>query len=177
MAQQNQALANTKGNNALASTSQMSSVMILASLDLAVAVMKTELTKPEVQLWRELLQPYPATAIQWAFREYLKAAVFFPKPADIIALIDTWKRNERRRVEDEKKRADDEETARRRARGETFGWAQIVKQYKHIFDKMAMPEPEPTRRVIRKGAVEIEISSGRRQQLREQVEELKRARK
>jgi len=171
---ENPLVATLHGKPALAKSSQKS-LMIAACLDLAASVMRTELTSGEVQFWRVTLEPFQIPAIQWAFQEFLRTGTFFPKPAEILGLVERWNAAENNRREIERKRLDEIETEARRARGETFGWDQVVKEFKEVFDKMIMPEA-PRATVVKQGNREIRIPSERRQELKKQTEEIKHAR-
>lgn len=55
------------------------------------AVFGKELTEDEVRQWREFLEPIPSWLVAKAFLEHAKVGRFFPKPAEILALIEAHK--------------------------------------------------------------------------------------
>jgi hypothetical protein len=56
-------------------------------LDLAAQLMKVEIAPAEARFWSEMFRNESPEMLEWAFREYLRTAKFFPKPADITLLI------------------------------------------------------------------------------------------
>ena len=127
-------------------------VTVVQMLDLAATVTGyKDLTQQESDLWLELLEPYPAKTIEFAFKKYLTVSTFFPKPADILPIVIA-------RIEDERGDAEELRTAQMleenrlireklKTAGEPYGaeqYAQLVKELKAIVNKM--PEPEANRR-------------------------------
>jgi hypothetical protein len=98
-------------------------------------------------LWERLLSSYRIDGLEWAFTEYLRGSKFFPMPAEITELYETWLAAEHDKKRVAAEREEREETERRRARGETFGIAEVRREFNRIVSATSMPAPEPTRRV------------------------------
>lgn len=58
---------------------------------LAADLFHEEMTEAKATFWKETLSEYPPTAIGWAFQNWNRNGDFFPKPRDIIRLIETWR--------------------------------------------------------------------------------------
>lgn len=66
----------------------LSGAMVALMLDLAATITGyKELTPREEDFWLEKLEKFPPVAIKAAFEKYLETEVFFPKPAQILALM------------------------------------------------------------------------------------------
>ena len=169
--------ANGNGSSITRVSSATLSQRLLGTIALLSTVMGKELTPAESQLWKELLSSYPIEAVEWAAREHIKNAVYFPKPAEIISLISLWRRNKRERIEEERQRGPrSAQTERRRARGETYGWADILQDFKHLLEKVTMPESPRAARaraVLKKQERELQVTPQRRQELNQQAEALR----
>lgn len=100
----------------------------------------------EFTLWAKRFKGQPEAAIEWAFETYLGAGSFFPKPADIGALIVQWRTNQRLAIEEAKVQNDHETDRIRREAGETVGTGDVLKQFDEIVRTKAMPFPDPTYR-------------------------------
>lgn len=61
--------------------------VLLRMLDLAAQITRQEIQPGEARFWQETFQNERPEMLEWAFREFLKTAHFFPKPADIQELI------------------------------------------------------------------------------------------
>jgi hypothetical protein len=134
--------------DAISTTSSHSWTLILNGLLNATArVLRKELTAQELLLWERLLSNCRIDGLEWAFAEHLRSSKFFPMPAEITELYETWiaAEHEKKRVAAE--REEREETERRRDRGETFGIAEVRREFNRIVSATSMPAPEPTRRV------------------------------
>jgi hypothetical protein len=113
-------------------------------------VTKKELTPGELLLWEQLLSSYQTEGVQWAFMEYLRTGKFFPAPGEITELYSIWVTEENNKKRDAAARRDREETERRRARGETIGIHDVLREFNEIVSAKKMPaaaDPEPNRRV------------------------------
>jgi gamma-glutamyltranspeptidase len=84
-----------KSQNELSVTGKPSSqdLVLARMLDLSAQITRQEVQPGEVRFWQETFKTESPEMLEWAFREYLKTAHFFPKPGDIQELIDA-KRNE-----------------------------------------------------------------------------------
>lgn len=54
-----------------------------------------ELTPEEIVRWEQDLDNYPMDAIEWAFEEHRRMAMFFPVPAQILQLCGAWEPSQR----------------------------------------------------------------------------------
>lgn len=79
-----------KSRNGLSKTGKPSSqdLVLARMLDLAAQVMRQEVMPGEVRFWSETFSKENPEMLEWAFREYLRGAEFFPKPSQIAALIE-----------------------------------------------------------------------------------------
>jgi hypothetical protein len=174
-------------NETLTSSTMSSSEMASAMILLATGVLRATVTDEEAQYWRGTLLQYPAPAIRWAFLEYLRTGKYFPRPADIVELLDQWIRDRRDEHEAQKRRLEAAtlETARRH--GDLFGWGDVLQRCKALLERMAMPAApegqrqrlkEQVRPLTRKSMRDIMepriIPEARREQLRQQAASLKR---
>lgn len=57
-------------------------------------ILKAELSPAEAAFWSELLNPYPVERIKAAFSKHIRTETFFPKPAQIFALLDGDQKSE-----------------------------------------------------------------------------------
>jgi hypothetical protein len=64
-----------------------------------------------------------------------------------MKLYATWVTTEENKQRDAQARRDRDETERRRARGETIGIADILREFNEIVSAKAMPAGDPARRV------------------------------
>jgi hypothetical protein len=106
-------------------------------------VTRKELAPAELLLWERLLENCHLDGLEWAFAEYLRGNKFFPVPAEILELYATWVTTEENKRRDASERAEREETERRRARGETFGIAEVGHEFNRIVSEKAIPAPIP----------------------------------
>jgi hypothetical protein len=63
----------------------------IKALKTCQAVFGKELTEDEVRQWREFLDSVPSWLVTKAFLEWAKKGKFFPKPAEILELIEASK--------------------------------------------------------------------------------------
>jgi hypothetical protein len=141
------ALELARTNGALDTTLERSWTLTLNGiLTVSAQMTRKELEPRELLLWERLLENCRIEGLEWAFAEHLRAVDFFPVPAEITRLYATWvcEQNKAKRVAAE--RRDREETARRRARGETIGIADVLREFNAIVSAKAMPASDPTRR-------------------------------
>lgn len=82
-----------KRSSAIETTTKHSSgdSALLKLLRTTAVTMGKEFREDEVQLWKELLADQPQAGLEWAFREHIRTSKFFPKPAEIIELVSSWK--------------------------------------------------------------------------------------
>lgn len=64
---------------------------IKKSILLCADLFHEEMTEAKALFWKETLSEYPPVAIEWAFQNWNRNGDFFPKPRDIIRLIETWR--------------------------------------------------------------------------------------
>jgi len=134
-------------NGAISTTPAQSWTLILNGLlNTTARVLRKELTAREILLWEQLLSNYRIDGIEWAFAEYLRSSKFFPMPAEITELYATWVTTEENKKREAAERRDREETERRRARGETFGIHEVLRDFNELVTAKAMPASDPTRR-------------------------------
>jgi len=62
-------------------------LVLARMLDLAAQITRQEVQPGEIRFWSETFQNERPQLLEWAFREYLKTAQFFPKPGDIDKLL------------------------------------------------------------------------------------------
>lgn len=115
----------------------------------------------------EILAGYSPAQIREAFKDHLQCSRWFPKPAEILELIEREITEENARREQEATRRHlkqlAEERAARIAAGEKpFGWAEVLQKFQEIF-KSKKPR-------------DIHITEERRQVLREQAGHLMESR-
>jgi len=124
------ALRSTAGTAIVPQSSKVSAsaAAVAQMLDLAATMYSRELTPEESRFWKELLEPYPPAAIETAFKQHLGASEFFPKPSEIRLRVEGFMDALRKRQEQERSRLEQAEWERRRARGETFGWADFLRE-------------------------------------------------
>lgn len=79
-----------KSKSELSETGKLSAqhLVLVRMLDLAGQVMRQEVMPGEVRFWLETFSKERPETLEWAFREYLRGAEYFPKPSQIAALID-----------------------------------------------------------------------------------------
>ena len=139
-------------NDELATTRERSWTLTLNGILTATAqVTRKELTSTELLLWERLLSNLRIEGIDWAFTEYLRGCKFFPVPAEITELYATWVTTEENKKRDAEARRERAETERRRARGETFGIAEVRREFNRIVSEKAMPAPAAARRAELQG--------------------------
>lgn len=63
----------------------------IKALKTCQAVFGKELAEDEVRQWREFLGPVPSWLVTKAFLEWAKKGKFFPKPAEILELVESHK--------------------------------------------------------------------------------------
>jgi hypothetical protein len=88
----------TSGNNGTEKASSLASDLLAVIgrwLYLAGSIMGKEVTPAEVSFWKETLEKYPVEKVDWAFRAYLERESFFPKPGQILTLIEEKIKSER----------------------------------------------------------------------------------
>jgi hypothetical protein len=153
---------------------------VLAALTLTASMLKQELTSEQNVIWIELLQPYPLPLIQKAFLLHMKASNFLPTPHEIVELIEAQLREERERLEQKRKQREKAELQAARERGETFGFADVLRKFKNVLSSAThqalkegkkMPSAPIAR--VRDEAVPI-ITAERRERLRQQALEMQR---
>lgn len=54
------------------------------------ALFSKELTTEETDFWAKLLKPVPVAAVRYAFDNWNRNARFFPKPKDILELVEAF---------------------------------------------------------------------------------------
>ncbi len=116
-------------------------------LMLMAQIFSKELIPEEVTAWKVALSKQPAPAIEWAFKDYLEAGQYFPRPAEISERIQQWHR-ERKALETDRLMEDCRQTRERlQAEGLPNGEEQIAEVWK-MANAIAkkFPEPEPNRR-------------------------------
>lgn len=138
MSQQNKLVKAQNGNLTIAPLSQKSASGVTASrmLDLAAVVTGyKEITNQEVALWLKQLEPYPANAIEKAFEDFLAESEFFPKPVQILALLNAGAEEARAQRDADKTKAMLEENRQIRARLEAAGLPSGIEQYHGIIQR------------------------------------------
>jgi hypothetical protein len=109
-------------------------------------VMRKELTPTEILLWEEALAGCLIDGVRAAFMRHMQVSKFFPVPAEIIGLYADWLAERHAKEVDVRKQAEHEETERRRAGGETFGLADVLKQFNELLTTRSIPDVDPKRR-------------------------------
>lgn len=68
-----------------------STEVIQRAILLCADLFHEEMTEAKATFWKELLDSYPAPAIEWAFDNWNRNGEFFPKPKDITRLIEAYR--------------------------------------------------------------------------------------
>jgi hypothetical protein len=63
----------------------------LLILKTSQALFSKELTEPEFQFWTTVLDEHSVAALRYAFENWNRNGRYFPKPKDIIELMDAYK--------------------------------------------------------------------------------------
>src|ERR1700690_212376 len=64
---------------------------VVRAIQVSAEILHEEMTDNKAMYWKELLLYEPAAGVVWAFEKWTKSADFFPKPKDILGLIQTWR--------------------------------------------------------------------------------------
>lgn len=164
------------GSTAISKTQeQLCDSSILTCVTMTAQMLKTEVTTQEQAMWVQLLRPYPLPLVQKSFHQFLKRGLFFPKPAEIISIVESYERENRDRLAEEQRKAERAELKAAQDAGETWGWADVVKKFSSVMSAV-------TRRKIAEGktmprAVDVNdervivITPAARQRVKEQAAE------
>jgi len=126
------------GSTAISKTAeQLCDSSILTCVTMTAQMLKTELTTQEQAMWVQLLRPYPLPLIQKSFHQFLKTGIFFPKPAEIIGLIESYQKIERERVATEERKAERARVEAARATGEVWGWGDVLRSFRDVMTDAA----------------------------------------
>lgn len=126
----------SNGNSQIVKESRQQSAVVIANmLDRAASRASKELTEQDTEDWLEALEREPGPAIRWAFMEHMKLSEFFPKPAEILRLVSSWKSVTAQEQADQQKAEEKADRERRIASGEKFyGWADAVAEFKKVIE-------------------------------------------
>ncbi len=137
MGQRNDRLAQA-GSRAISKTQQkLCDDAILGCLTMTAQILKADLTSMEMETWMDLLRPYPSPMIQKSFHQFLKTGIFFPKPAEIIGLIESYQKIERERVATEERKAERARVEAARGTGEVWGWGDVLRSFRDVLTDAA----------------------------------------
>lgn len=130
----------------------LNGISVVKCLDLAAKMTGyKELSAAESDLWLELLTPYSASEIEKAFKAHLAVAEFFPKPVQILELLNAGALESRAQRDADRTAAILEENRQIREQLKSDGQPFGIEQYQGIMRQALemvkrIPAPEPGRR-------------------------------
>jgi len=89
----------SQGNSPKASATQKclpghSEETVKRAILLCAELFHEEMTAAKAEFWKEILSEYPPAGVEWAFQNWNRNGSYFPKPRDIIQLINAWRESE-----------------------------------------------------------------------------------
>jgi hypothetical protein len=134
---------------------------------------------PLVAEFARVLEKYPPTAIESAFRRWRYSSQYFPTVSEVLDLIQAWQRAEREEREAEERKQEKLRTEQARARGELVDFADVRDLCRKVAAKVQGPVPSVEQMVKpmvgpkakRSSPLPPELTPERKAELRRQLDE------